>query len=103
MLAKLHRYTVIVWPSPGAATAISGLLSLATLVAGLLLLGTSATRLATSSEATRRIQLPVMVPAGLVGAMLAVHAAAVLLGPIEEPQSPMYAGMFVVLAWSVAA
>ena len=95
--------SLLVRSLPPLAEALRGLLEVGALAIGGLIVGICLRRAIAITSAARRALWPVFVPAAMIGAVAAVHAAVLLMGPIEEPQTPVYAGMFVVFAWTVVA
>ncbi len=71
--------------------------------AGLTLAAGSLWRLRTATPTARRLMWLVTVPASVLGASLAVHGIALAATPPENPNDPLYAGIFQVEAWSVVA
>ena len=67
---------------------------------GMVLVGVACGRLGAATVAVRAALWPILVPAASVGTFIAGHGLARLMDPIEDPWSPLDAGLFLALACS---
>jgi signal transduction histidine kinase len=102
----------LVAPDPGIARALDDVWLWSALAVALAVLAVGAHRLLAASGPGRRVLLPVLGPAMLVGAAEAAYAVALLRTPLEDPARAGFAAIFLVrsigfatlalgVAWSV--
>ena len=87
---------------PGIASSLDDIWLWSALAFGVVLVGSSAHRLLGGSGPARRVLLPVLAPAALVGATQAAYAVALLRTPLENPDSATFAAIFVAGSLSLA-
>ena len=95
--------TFLVQADPGIARAVDDIWLWSALAIALGLIALAGHRLLTASRPARRVQLPVLGPAMLVGAAGAAYALALLRDPLESPESTEFAAIFFARALSVCA
>jgi signal transduction histidine kinase len=104
--------TFLVHSDPGIASTLNDIWLWAALVLGLDLLAVAAHRLVMATRPARRVLLPLLGPAMLVGSSEAAYALALLRTPVEDPERTGFAALFLArslglsalalgLAWSV--
>ena len=86
---------------PGIASALDDIWVWSALAIGLVLVGFGAHRLLTASGPGRRVLLPLITPAVLVGATEAVYAVALLRTRLESPDAAGFAAIFLAQALSL--
>jgi signal transduction histidine kinase len=86
---------------PGIASALDDIWLWAALAFGLVLVGFGAHRLLTESGPGRRVLLPLLAPAALVGATEAAYAIALLRTRLENPEAADFAAIYVARALSL--
>ena len=94
---------LLVTSQPWLARMLAGTWTGVSVAAGLTLVGGSLWRLRTATRTARRLLWLVIVPASVLGVSLAAHGIALAATPPESPNDPLYAAIFQLEAWSVAA
>jgi signal transduction histidine kinase len=93
----------LVHADPSIASALTDLWLWVALALGLALLAFAAHRLVAATRPARRVLLPLLGPALLVGASEAGFALALLLTPLEDPERTGFAAIFLARSFGLAA
>jgi signal transduction histidine kinase len=93
----------LVHADPGLASALGDVWLRSAAVAGVVIVAIGARRLLVASSPGRRILLPVLVPAMLVGAAEVAYALALARDPLEDPSRAEFATIFFARASSACA
>jgi signal transduction histidine kinase len=84
----------LVFPDPGLAATLNGLLEVARLFGTVALMGYVIGRLVMTTEPDRRASLAVLVPGALVAVAECSYALALLRSPLDGADDPAFVGMF---------
>jgi signal transduction histidine kinase len=95
--------TFLVNADPGIASTLNDIWLWSALVLALALLAVAAHRLVTATRPARRVLLPLLGPAMLVGSFEAAHALALLRTPFEDPERSDFAAIFLARSLALAA
>lgn len=95
--------TFLVHSDPGLARRLDDIWVWAALAMAIAVVVVAAHRLFRASGAARRLRVPVLAPAILVGAAEAAYAIALLSTALEDPERPGFAAVFLARALSYAA
>ena len=94
---------LLVTSQPWLARMLAGTWTAVSIAAGFTLAAGSLWRLRTATRTARRLLWLVTVPASVLGVSLAAHGIALAATSPENPNDPLYAAIFQLEAWSVAA
>ena len=95
--------TFLVHADPGIASTLNDIWLWSALALALALLAVAAHRLVTATRPARRVLLPLLGPAMLVGSSEAAYALALLRTPFEDPERTDFAAIFLARSLGLAA
>jgi signal transduction histidine kinase len=95
--------TFLVHADPSIASTLNDIWLWSALAIALALLAVAAHRLVTTTRPARRVLLPLLGPAMLVGSSEAAYALALLRTPFEDPERTDFAAIFLVRSLGLAA